>query len=138
MERQSRHGSRRSMGAGISKAMTAGLVLSIALLFADRGTSQADTEQPACVVDVEAKGRLVEVRGLLVRPEPAAGHYQLIVEKQGQSGRSRNMQSGSFVARNDGSQTRLGNMAFRLSPGDQIRAELTIRVQERVICTATR
>lgn len=137
MERPSRHGSRRLMGAGVSKAVGVGLVLFIALLLADHGASQPDTAPPACAVQLEAKGRIVEIRAVLMRPEPAVGQYQLIVQKQGPSGRSRNMQSGRFVAKNDGTQTRLGSMAFRLSPGDQIDVELTIRDQDRVICTAT-
>lgn len=137
MERLSRHAPRGAGGSGISKALATALILAIALLVAHQGASLDATDSPDCELRVTAQGRIIGVTGVLTAPAATSGHYQLVVEKHGPSGRSRNMQSGRFAARADDAETQLGAMSFRLSPGDRLRAELIIRVEDRVICTAS-
>lgn len=137
MERLSRHRSGIVTGSGASRAMVLYLMVSIALLLPGPTLSQADPTAPLCKIEIAPQGRLMQVTGVLLGPEPASGRYQLSVLKQGVSGQSRNMQSGAFVARADGTQTPLGAIAVRLAAGDAMSAELTIHVDDRLVCTAT-
>ncbi len=137
MERLSRHRSAIVTGSGASRAMALCLAASIALLLPDRTLSQSDATSPLCKIEITPQGSVMHLTGVLLSPDPAAGHYQLSVLKQGVSGRARNMQSGAFVAHSDGSQTPLGTIAVRLAAGDALSAELTIHADDRLVCTAT-
>jgi hypothetical protein len=117
--------------------MTVYLVLSIALLFPTQTPSQTDPAAPGCMIRMSNEGRVTQLVGVLMGAEPASGSYRLIVLKQGASGTSRTVQDGSFTARTVGTETLLGAVAIRLSAGDALSAELTIRTGDTVVCTAT-
>jgi len=137
MERLSRHRSSGLVWSGVSRAMAVYLVLFIALLFPMTSPSQTDPTLPSCMIRMGSEGRVTQLVGVLMGKEPASGSYRLIVLKQGASGHSRTVQDGSFTIRADASETLLGAVAIRLSAGDALSAELTIRAGDTVVCTAT-
>lgn len=137
MERLSRHRLSGLVWSGVSRAMAVYLVLSIALLFPTQSPSQTDPATPACMIRMGSEGRVTQLVGVLMGAEPTSGSYRLIVLKQGASGNSRTVQDGSFTVRTNGAETLLGAVAIRLSAGDALSAELTIRTSDTVVCTAT-
>lgn len=125
------------MRSWVSGAMAVCLVLFIALLVPIQSRSQTDPAQPGCMIRMGTEGRVTQLVGVVLGGEPASGSYRLIVLRQGVSGRSRTIQDGRFTIRPHAEETLLGAVAIRLSAGDALSAELTIRSGDRLVCTAT-
>ena len=137
MERLSRHRSGAVTGSGVSRAVAVCLVLCIALLIPQTPKAQTNPDAPVCSIRMDNEGRVMQLVGIFVGPEPAAGSYRLTVLKQGLTGTSLTVQNGRFAARRDGGEQLLGAVAIRVSAGDALSALLTIHTGEVVICTAT-
>ncbi|WP_439140014.1 curli-like amyloid fiber formation chaperone CsgH [Roseicyclus sp.] len=137
MERLSRHGSQlRAWSAG-GRVMVMRLVMTTALLLPQIAPAMGAPERPGCFIRLARAGQVMHLSAYVETTRPLTGSYQLIVGKQGISGLSRNTQRGDFRApAPDGAAVLLGTVSVRLTGDESVRAELTIRTGESVICQA--
>lgn len=113
------------------------LVLAAILSLAPLAPALAAQERLACFIRLSRDGAMMHLAAYVESDRPLVGSYQLSVARRGLSGQSRNTQRGAFQApAPDGTAILLGRVSVRLSGDDSLRADLTIRAGQQIICQA--
>ena len=137
MERLSRHRSQSWAWSAGGRAVVMRLVMITALLLPQIAPAMGAPERPGCFIRLAREGQVMHLSAYVETARPLTGSYQLIVGKQGASGLSRNTQRGDFRApAPDGAPVLLSTVSMRLTGDESVRADLTIRTGDSVICQA--
>lgn len=137
MERLSRIVSPSNAWSAAGRAVALRLVLATALLWPQLAQAMIAPDRQGCFIRLSREGQVLHLSAYVESGQPLQGSYRLSVVKRGPAGQSRSLQNGAFRApAPDGEALLLGRISVRLTGADNVSADLTVRVENRIICHA--